>query len=110
MSAAAPFASSLEAQRSGCADGSSGLLGWQILGNGVTGFAASGGDARSHVYGPLPNRSVDKRSSWFKERERLAPAVAVDTDGDECCKGSDRSILQPQVRGRRLHRQLRGLK
>ena len=31
-------------------DGSSGLLGWQILGNGVTGFAASAGDARSHVY------------------------------------------------------------
>ena len=29
---------------------------------------------------------------------RLPHAViAVDTNGDECCKGSDRSILQPQV-------------
>ncbi len=27
----------------------------------------------------------------------ICAAVAVDTNGDECCKGSDRSVLQPQV-------------
>ena len=41
------------------------------------------------MYGPLPNRSSS------------VAAVAVDINGDECCKGSDRSILQPQVLSRR---------